>query len=296
MLRRVDDRNWGDGWSDRRDRSSPPRPPIEPEPWSERSGGWTRTSGEWNHPSESGSWYRYDVGPRDPEPDGPWDAPSGEWLYPDGDPRGLAGRDTDLAIPHQRDGGPFVGSGRWHPGRDEWDQVEPPGRGSVSGGRRRAVEPPPPSGPRHGLRAIDGAADHRPVPFRRLPDPPKRGSHSPVPDELPYWPVIGWTVAWFAVPLFAYLIWALTQDSTAAAGCLTDNGAPCPAPRSDALHSLLGSLPRVGLALAISMVVALLIRRISDTWKAAVIAFAGGVIGAAVVTAVFTVIGGPSTG
>lgn len=310
----MDDRNWGNGWSDHRDRSSPSRPPIEPEPWSERSGGWTRTSGEWNNPSESGSWYRYDVGGPDEPAEERWDEPSGEWLYPEHDPRGIAGRDTDLAIPRQRDSGPVVGPGAWHQDSDEWERLRPPvrrspgqhaGRGLPEpyGGRSLpdpladwiVPEPSPPSGPRHGLRAIEGAPDRYPVPFRRPSEPPERGSHSPPGADQPYWPVIGWTVAWFTVPLLGYLVWALTQDSHSAPGCLTDNGGPCPAPRADALHGLLDALPRVALALAIGMVVALVIRRISETWRAVVIAFAGGVIGAAVVTAVFTVIG-PSAG
>lgn len=101
--------------------------------------------------------------------------------------------------------------------------------------------------------------------------------------------VLWWTVIWYAVPLVAYAIWAITLGGSPRSGCATVNGAACASARGDALgavgHNALGFL----LAILVSLCVAVLIRRWSLSWRAISVGFASAVVGSGVATVVMTI-------
>jgi hypothetical protein len=295
----VDDRNWGPGWSDQRHGPTPVGPSVGVDPRTGRTG--ERPLPSWEQPGEV----------RRPEVETGSDdstgrrAPALDWSPP---PRHAA-PDAGRAVPRQRvEPGWSAGAlePRGHGPRtaaeaaDAWNRpvtrqhaVVPMDAPAPPAPRRAARNEPVSPGPRHGLRPTEAATDRDPVRFRKLPDPPRRGSHGPGPEEQGYGPVLVWVFVWIALPLLSYTAWAFSLGSTPDPHCQTDLGAPCAAPRVEALHTLAQDLPLVGLALAIAAMVAMTIRRISDAWRPYVVAFAGSVIGAAVVTAVASAIGGP---
>jgi hypothetical protein len=102
------------------------------------------------------------------------------------------------------------------------------------------------------------------------------------------------SVAWFGLPLGAFLAWAVLLGGTARADCVDAGGRPCPAPREAAFSTFTAHLPQVGVAIVLSVIVALLIRLVSPFWRAATVGFAASVVGAGVTTVVFTVLNGGS--
>jgi hypothetical protein len=102
------------------------------------------------------------------------------------------------------------------------------------------------------------------------------------------------SVAWFGLPLGAFLLWAVLLGGTARADCVDAGGRACPAPRDAAFSTFSAHLPQVGVAIVLSVIVALLIRLVSPYWRAATVGFAASVVGAGVTTVVFTVLNGGS--
>ncbi|HEV7896981.1 MAG TPA: hypothetical protein VGP31_03960 [Planosporangium sp.] len=100
------------------------------------------------------------------------------------------------------------------------------------------------------------------------------------------------SVAWFGVPIGAFLLWAVLLGGTARAGCVDAVGLPCRAPRDAAFTTFEAHLPQVGVAIVLSVVVALLIRAVSPFWRAGTVGFASAVVGAGVTTVLFTVLNG----
>jgi hypothetical protein len=98
------------------------------------------------------------------------------------------------------------------------------------------------------------------------------------------------SVAWFGLPLGAFLLWALLLGGTARADCVDAAGRACPAPRDAAFTTFTVHLPQFVVAIVLSVVVGLLIRRVSPFWKAATVGFAASVVGAGVTTVLFTVL------
>jgi hypothetical protein len=98
------------------------------------------------------------------------------------------------------------------------------------------------------------------------------------------------SVAWFSVPLGAFLAWAVFLGGTARADCVDAAGRPCPAPRETAIATFISHLPQVGVAVVLSVIVALLIRTLAPLWRPATIGFASAVVGAGVATVLFTVL------
>ena len=98
------------------------------------------------------------------------------------------------------------------------------------------------------------------------------------------------SVAWFSGPLAAFLLWAVFFAGPARADCVDAAGRPCPAPRETALATFMDHLPQVGVAVVLSVIVALLIRLMAPLWRPATIGFAASVVGAGVTTVLFTVL------
>jgi hypothetical protein len=96
------------------------------------------------------------------------------------------------------------------------------------------------------------------------------------------------TIAWYAVPAGAYLLWTRLLGTQPHAGCVDATGAPCPSPRAEAWLTLVDNLPRLTVALVLSTVVALLIRWLTVGWRALTIGFAGAVVGAGTATVLFS--------
>lgn len=97
-----------------------------------------------------------------------------------------------------------------------------------------------------------------------------------------------------AVLIFA---WLLTLDARPPAGCVTDiTGGGCDSPRAHALGSLVAGAPCFALALASSLVVAALLRRVGTTWRATTIALASAVVGGGLSTVLISVVTGQPIG
>jgi hypothetical protein len=79
---------------------------------------------------------------------------------------------------------------------------------------------------------------------------------------------------------------------TARADCVDAGGRSCPAPRDAAFSAFGAHLPQVGVAIVLSIIIALVIRLVSPYWKAATVGFAASVVGAGVTTILFTVLNG----
>jgi hypothetical protein len=97
-------------------------------------------------------------------------------------------------------------------------------------------------------------------------------------------------VAWFGLPLGAFLLWAVILGGTARADCVDAAGRACPAPREAAFTTFYAHLPQFGVAVVLSIVVALGIRFVSPFWKAATVGFAAAVVGGGATTVLFTVL------
>jgi hypothetical protein len=98
------------------------------------------------------------------------------------------------------------------------------------------------------------------------------------------------TVVWYATPIGLYLLWALTLGGAADANCVDDAGNPCPAPQDAAIATITDSAPRLVTALALSLVVAIVIRWITGAWRATTVGFASSVVGAGIATVIFSVL------
>jgi hypothetical protein len=100
------------------------------------------------------------------------------------------------------------------------------------------------------------------------------------------------TVGWYVVPAIVYVIWALflTRSATAST-CVPTAGTTCATSQTAGLSKLFEILPQIGVALVISVIVALLLRLVTTAWRGMTVGFAAAVVGAGVATVLFSVIG-----
>ncbi|HEU5108570.1 MAG TPA: hypothetical protein VFT95_08445, partial [Micromonosporaceae bacterium] len=105
-----------------------------------------------------------------------------------------------------------------------------------------------------------------------------------------------YTVMWFAVPMVLWVLWSLTLSGQASANCVDDAGAPCASERVEALTTLTDNLPRMLGTLAFSLVIAMVLRWVSSSWKAATVGFAAAVVGGGLATVGISVITGQPIG
>ncbi|MEH0973433.1 hypothetical protein V6U77_20130 [Micromonospora sp. CPCC 205546] len=284
--------------------------------WDRRddTGRWGRPddTGQWNRPGDTGQWDRSGEA-------GQWDRPddTGQWNGPDDTgqwERYADGGDGDRTAPGSGGG---AGEGWPWPGQDERDQgfwsdtrlagddprwADP----SVSAPRSPVV---PYSAPRprtaSGRRGAGpvGAATATSAARRRAATAGPQGRSRRIEDDLldpdqggPWRPLF-YTFVCYLVPAVLVFVWLLTLDGQVPAGCVTDiNGGGCDSPRSRALGSLASGLPRFGLALACSLVVALLLRRVGTTWRSASVALAAAVVGGGLSTVMISAVTGQPIG
>lgn len=100
------------------------------------------------------------------------------------------------------------------------------------------------------------------------------------------------TMAWCAVPVTLYLLWALLLDGTARPGCLDAAGDPCLSPRAEALRGFVETLPALSVTVAASVLTALPLRRAASEWHALTIGFTAAALGAGISTALLATLGG----
>jgi hypothetical protein len=96
-----------------------------------------------------------------------------------------------------------------------------------------------------------------------------------LPDANGYLAAALSTVAWFVVPSLTFLGWVLFLDA---------------GPRNEALRNLSNGAPWIGITVAASIVLALVLRRLATGWRALTVGFASAVVGAGVATVLFTVV------
>ena len=92
---------------------------------------------------------------------------------------------------------------------------------------------------------------------------------------------IGFTIFWYAVPVLLFTIFTLTQGT---------------AERARAGATLLGAAPQFGISLAVSIVLAYLLRLVSGTWKTASVGLAAAVMGGGLATVLVSAISGQPIG
>jgi hypothetical protein len=98
------------------------------------------------------------------------------------------------------------------------------------------------------------------------------------------------TLFWYAVPISLYLLYASLLDHTARPNCRDVLGRPCGSQSQQAIGNLLDVTPRILLALALSIVLAMGIRWVATTWKTLTVGFAGAVVGGGLATVFFAVL------
>ncbi|SCL60621.1 hypothetical protein GA0070606_3303 [Micromonospora citrea] len=297
-----------DRW-DRPARRAEPADRPEFDPWDASGVHAWRPVGEvdrWGGSGDAGRWDRTDASGRWHQPDG-----TGQWeRYADGD--GWEPSDAPRSGDGAAEGWPW-------PGRDDPD-------GDFWWGTRLAGDDPrwmdPPASVPRSPAVSYTAPRPRTAPRRRAAEPvgPSRGATAaPVrrrsevaaagglarrieddlldPDPGGRWRPLLYTVACYLVPAVLIFFWLLTLDGQVPEGCVTDiNGEGCDSPRSRALGSLASGLPRFGLALASSLVVAMLLRRVGTTWRPATVALASAVVGGGLSTVMISVVTGQPIG
>ncbi|SCL58612.1 hypothetical protein [Micromonospora peucetia] len=186
------------------------------------------------------------------------------------------------------------GTGQWHQPDDsgQWE------RHSDDSGWWNQIVPPP--APRQRMAEPVGAATAATV--RRRAATAGAGARR-IEDDLldpdpggPWRPLL-YTLACYLVPAVLIFVWLLTLDGQVPAGCVTDiSGGGCDSSRSRASGSLASGLPRFGLALASSLVVALLLRRVGTMWRSVSVALAAAVVGGGLSTVLISVVTGQPIG
>ncbi|GIJ28829.1 hypothetical protein Vqi01_39910 [Micromonospora qiuiae] len=117
------------------------------------------------------------------------------------------------------------------------------------------------------------------------------------PDPGGPWLPLLYTAACYLLPAMVIFVWLLTLDGTPPAGCVTDiSGGGCDSQRARAFGAMVSGMPRFGLALASSLVVAMLLRRVGTTWKSTTIALAAAVVGGGLSTVMISALTGQPIG
>ncbi len=117
------------------------------------------------------------------------------------------------------------------------------------------------------------------------------------PDTGGPWLPLLYTAACYLLPAMVIFVWLLTLDGAPPAGCVTDiSGGGCDSPRARAFGAMAAGIPRFGLALASSLVVAALLRRVGTTWRSTTVALAAAVVGGGLSTVMISAVTGQPIG
>ncbi|MFI7574426.1 hypothetical protein [Micromonospora sp. NPDC049497] len=257
---------------------------------------WDRAddTGQWDRPDDTGQWYQ-------PDATGQWDRHVDD-----------VGWDRGVS-PRSGGGGTRGGSDRDGQGEGFWSGTR------LAGDDPRWMDPPA-SAPRSPVVAYTAPRPRTSPRPRGEPAGPARGASAGAvrrriesvgtgtwsrrleedlldPDPGGPWRPLLYTAACYLLPAMVVFVWLLTLDGQAPAGCVTDiSGGGCDSPRSRALGSLAEAMPRLGLALASSLVVALLLRRVGTTWRSVTVALAAAVVGGGLSTVMISAVTGQPIG
>jgi hypothetical protein len=145
------------------------------------------------------------------------------------------------------------------PDADDATALRPqPGRTTVAGSTRQPAA----------TRPVDpNRSDPATRNFRRLDDVDPGPVYED--EEIRYGQVLFYAALWYAVPGFLYLLWTVTLSGYR---------------RTMVLHNFGSGLPWLTAAIALSLVVAAILRWAVIGWRPVTISFAGAVIGAGVAT------------
>lgn len=172
---------------------------------------------------------------------------------------------------------PAPGAGRW-PGS--------PGPNPVVLGSSA----PPPAARSAGFLGPNDPSPRPPL------DQPGAGSRDPAEadgereDDGTYRGAVIAALVWCAIPLVFYIGWALLMAGKAEAGCYDDNGQPCVSPRVVAWTDLSYAAPMLVGAAGLSVVIALVLRRVTTGWRSTTVGFASAVVGSGLVTVLWSAV------
>ena len=154
----------------------------------------------------------------------------------------------------------------------------PPGRPAPGGGYGRAKPP----GPAGRARATPGTANGHPVartPSTGLASSPSGVDEDETEDNGGVLPAVGYTIIWYGVPVILFVVYVLVFGSS---------------DRAHALTTLSGAAPQFGLSLVVSVVVAVVLRWLVSSWRAASVGLAAAVLGGGLATVLVSAITGHS--
>jgi hypothetical protein len=98
------------------------------------------------------------------------------------------------------------------------------------------------------------------------------------------------TACWYLIPFAAYAGWSLTLPDDPRPGCINAFGMPCPSAHDEAMTNIGHLVPQLAVAMAVSIVIAMLLGRVTTGWRPFAIGFASAVLGAGVATIGFAVL------
>ncbi|NLU78077.1 hypothetical protein HCA58_06690 [Micromonospora sp. HNM0581] len=117
------------------------------------------------------------------------------------------------------------------------------------------------------------------------------------PDPGGPWLPLLYTAACYVLPAVVVFVWLLTLDGAPPVGCVTDiSGGGCESPRARAFGAMVGGMPRFGMALASSVAIATLLRRVGTTWRPTTVALAAAVVGGGLSTVMISAVTGEPIG
>lgn len=120
-------------------------------------------------------------------------------------------------------------------------------------------------------------------PYYQEPDPQDEEEYERAV-KRDYWMALVWTLAWYAVPLVILLVRAVFLSGSPDAACLASGVASCSSPRAEALGSLISNAPVWCFALGAGIMLALVLRWASETWRAITIGFCAAVVSGGAIT------------
>lgn len=134
--------------------------------------------------------------------------------------------------------------------------------------------------------AREWAGAERPLArMRGRPPAPVADENGPLEGPIPVWlSVMAWTAGCFVVPMLLYLLWAWTRSGAIPPECLELTGGPCVSARAKTLTDFINALPGLVGAIALSLLAAVGMRRLSGAWRPATVGVSAAVIGACIAT------------
>jgi hypothetical protein len=184
-------------------------------------------------------------------------------------------------------------TGRWDVRQERWIPQQRPPEDDGYG-----IEPfPARSDPHHrpGQGRVLDHDDWNRHPRRPLPPPPPEDFDDEDDEDEPdqrsvYIGSFISTACWYLIPFAAYVGWSLNLPDDPRPGCTNAFGLPCPSLHDEAMTNINRLVPQVVVALALSILVAMLLGRVTAGWRPFAIGFASAVLGAGVATVGFAVL------